>query len=160
MFGGIVSSGNPFCASSGRLLRVIAEGDIPTSIPLGRRPLRELEGRSSRTASTWSKFYPPLQRYLLGRLVHASGCSDVAFPCASYTRPALRVPEVDLLSARVPTGFRCPLPVRCATDLVADVEVGSRRLLPPSGAASAGKAERLQFVNFRLATMLYICAGK
>ena len=34
-----------------------------------------------------------------------------------------------LLSSMAPTNLRCPLPVRCATNLVADVEVESRCLL-------------------------------
>src|SRR5271165_6625243 len=69
--------------------------------------------------------------------VHAYGYSDGAFLAhRTHFRPALRLPEVDLLlSSRVPTSLRCPLPIRCATNLVADVEVGSRCLLNSSDAA-------------------------
>ena len=82
----------------------------------------------------------------LGRVVHASGCSDVASLLhGTHPRPALRVREVDLLlSSRVPTGLRCPLPVRCATNLVADVEVVAQ----PNANSQTGT------------TMLNICEGK
>src|SRR5229473_2756729 len=62
---------------------------------------------------------------------HASGSSDVAFLVhRTHTPPALRLPAVGLLlSSMVPTDLRCPSLVRCATNLVADVEVGSRCLL-------------------------------
>src|SRR5215831_19125963 len=63
--------------------------------------------------------------------VHVYGSSDGAFLAhRTHSRPALCLREVDLLlSSMVPTNLRCPLPVRYATNLVADVEVGSRCLL-------------------------------
>jgi hypothetical protein len=63
--------------------------------------------------------------------VHASDFSDAAsLAHRTHFRPMRHLPEVDLLlSSRVPTSLRCPLPVRCATNLVNDVEVGSRCLL-------------------------------
>src|SRR5664279_502515 len=63
--------------------------------------------------------------------VHEYGYSDGAFLVhRTHFRPALRLPEVDLLlSSMVPTNLRCPLPARYATNSVADVEVGSRCLL-------------------------------
>jgi hypothetical protein len=63
--------------------------------------------------------------------VHACGYAHGVFLAhRTNSRPVLRVPEVDLLrSSMVPTNLRCPLPVCWATNLVADVEVGSRCLL-------------------------------
>src|SRR3984893_7770967 len=63
--------------------------------------------------------------------VRASGSSDVAFLVhRTHSPPALRLPAVGLLlSSMVPTNLRCLSLVRCATNLVADVEVGSRCLL-------------------------------
>src|ERR1700730_7723846 len=74
--------------------------------------------------------------------VRASGSSDVAFLVhRTHSPPALRLPAVGLLlSSMVPTNLRCPSLVRCATNSVADVEVGSRCLLIPSDAASTQKA--------------------
>src|SRR5271169_4999007 len=62
---------------------------------------------------------------------HGSGSSDGAFLAhRTHTPPVLRLPAVGLLlSSMAPTNLRCPLPVRCATNLVAHVEVGSRCLL-------------------------------
>src|SRR6266852_3985433 len=62
---------------------------------------------------------------------HASGSSDVAFLVhRTHSPPVLRLPAVGLLlSSMVPTDPRCPSLVRCATNSVADVEVGSRCLL-------------------------------
>lgn len=37
--------------------------------------------------------------------------------------------EIRRSASKAPTNLRCPLPARCATNLVADVEVGSRCLL-------------------------------
>src|SRR5258707_14094524 len=63
--------------------------------------------------------------------VHASGSSDVAFLVhRTHSPPVRRLPAVGLLpSSMVPTDLRCLSLVRCATNLVADVEVGSRCLL-------------------------------
>src|SRR6266403_294825 len=63
--------------------------------------------------------------------VHVYGYSHGAFLAhRTHSRPVLRLPKVDLLlSSMVPTNLRCPWPVRCATNLVADAEVGSRCLL-------------------------------
>src|SRR6266404_9363135 len=63
--------------------------------------------------------------------VRASGSSDVAFlQHRTHSPPALRLPAVGLLtSSMVPTDLRCLSLVRCATNSVADVEVGSRCLL-------------------------------
>src|SRR5229473_3414406 len=63
--------------------------------------------------------------------VRASGSSDVAFlEHRTHSPPALRLPAVGLLlSSMVPTDLRCLSLVRCATNSVADVEVGSRCLL-------------------------------
>src|SRR6266481_2233477 len=62
---------------------------------------------------------------------HASGSCDVAFLVhRTHSPPGRRVPAAGLLlSSRVPTDLRCLSLVRCATNLVADVEVGSRCLL-------------------------------
>src|SRR5882724_9745806 len=63
--------------------------------------------------------------------VHASGSSDVAFLAHhTHSQPAPRLPAVGpLLSSTVPTSLRCLSLVRCATNSVADVEVGSCCLL-------------------------------
>src|SRR6266852_4976989 len=68
---------------------------------------------------------------LVFAFVHASGSSDGAFLVPrTHSRPALHLPAVGLLlSSRAPTNLRCLLPVRCATNSVAGVEVGSRCLL-------------------------------
>src|ERR1700756_4017900 len=62
---------------------------------------------------------------------HASGSCDVAFLVhRTHSPPARRLPAVGpLLSSMVPTDLRCLSLVRCATNWVADVEVGSRCLL-------------------------------
>src|ERR1700686_3435849 len=62
---------------------------------------------------------------------HASGSCDVAFLVhRTHSPPVLRLPAVGLLlSSMVPIDLRCLSLVRCATNLVADVEVGSRCLL-------------------------------
>src|SRR5882724_7853508 len=80
--------------------------------------------RASR--STAEEPLPPVFAF-----VHASGSSDVAFLVhRTHSRPVLRLPAVGLLlSSMVPTDLRCLSLVRCATNLVADVEVGSRCLL-------------------------------
>jgi hypothetical protein len=49
------------------------------------------------------------------------------------------------LSSMVPTNLRCPLPVRCATNLVADVEVGSRCLLIFFRRSTNHQHEKLHF---------------
>src|SRR5882724_4946950 len=80
--------------------------------------------RASR--STAEASLPPVFAF-----VHASGSCDAAF-LVHRTRspPVRRLPAVGLLlSSRVPTDLRCLSLVRCATNLVADVEVGSRCLL-------------------------------
>src|ERR1700746_1287681 len=61
----------------------------------------------------------------------ASGSSDVAFLVhRTHSPPALRLPAVGLLlSSMDPKDLRCPSLVRCATNSVDDVEVGSRCLL-------------------------------
>src|SRR5882724_1005978 len=63
--------------------------------------------------------------------VHASGSSDVVFlVLRTHSPPVRRLPAAGLLlSSRVPTDLRRLSLVRCATNLVADVEVGSRCLL-------------------------------
>src|SRR6266849_5841492 len=63
--------------------------------------------------------------------VHAFGSSDVAFLVHRiHSPPVRRLPAVGLLlSSMVPTDLRCLSLVRCATNLVANVEVGSRCLL-------------------------------
>ena len=62
---------------------------------------------------------------------HASGSCDVAFIVhRTHSPPVRRLPAVGLLpSSMVPTDLQCLSLVRCATNLVADVEVGSRCLL-------------------------------
>src|SRR5229473_2772776 len=62
---------------------------------------------------------------------HASGSCDVVFLVhRTHSPPARRLPAVGLLlSSRVPTDLQCLSLVRCATNWVADVEVGSRCLL-------------------------------
>src|ERR1700757_1408646 len=62
---------------------------------------------------------------------HASGSSDIAFLVhRRHSPPVPRLPAVGLLlSSMVPTDLRCLSLVRCATNLVADVEVGSHCLL-------------------------------
>src|SRR5271167_8613 len=99
--------------------------DTPSSLVLLAPACRN---SSSAHASRSAVEAPPP---LVFAFVHASGSSDGAFLAhRTHSRPALRLPEVDLLlSSMVPTNLRCPLPVRCATNLVADVEVGSRCLL-------------------------------
>src|SRR6266853_3729741 len=62
---------------------------------------------------------------------HVYGYSHGAFLAhRTHSRPVLRLPKVDLLlSSMVPTDLQCLSLVRCATNLVADVEVGSRCIL-------------------------------
>src|SRR6266852_1979752 len=62
---------------------------------------------------------------------HASGSCDVVFLVHRiHSPPVRRLPAVGLLlSSMVPTDLRCLSLVRCATNLVADVEVGSCCLL-------------------------------
>src|SRR5436190_18452482 len=62
---------------------------------------------------------------------HASGSCDAAFLMHRiHSPPVRRLPAVGPpLSSMVPTDLLCLPLVRCATNLVADVEVGSRCLL-------------------------------
>src|SRR5882724_1264123 len=80
--------------------------------------------RASRSAA--GEPLPPVFAF-----VHASGSCDVAFLVhRTHSPPVRRLPAVGLLlSSRVPKDLRCLSLVRCATNSVADVEVGSRCLL-------------------------------
>src|SRR6202162_2150139 len=99
--------------------------DIPGSLVLLALACRSSSSaRASR--STVEAPLPPVFAF-----VRASGSSDVAFLVQrTHSPPALRLPAVGLLlSSMVPTDLRCLSLVRCATNSVADVEVGSCCLL-------------------------------
>src|ERR1700731_3706336 len=99
--------------------------DIPGSLVLLAPACRSSSSaRASRSAA--GAPLPPVFGF-----VRASGSSDVAFLVhRTHSPPMLRLPAVGLLlSSMVPTNLRCPSLVRCATNSVADVEVGSRCLL-------------------------------
>src|SRR6266852_4516260 len=98
--------------------------DIPGSLVLLAPACRSSSSaRASR--STVEAPLPPVFAF-----VRASGSSDVAsLVHRIHSPPALRLPAVGLLlSSMVPTDLRFPSLARCATNSVADVEVGSRCL--------------------------------
>src|SRR5216684_4699609 len=94
--------------------------DIPGSLVLLAPACRSSSSaRASRSAA--GAPLPPV--FACAR---ASGSSDVAFLAhRTHSPPALGLPAVGpLLSSTVPTSLRCLSLVRCATNSVADVEVG------------------------------------
>src|SRR6266481_5292683 len=99
--------------------------DRPGS-PVLRAPACRNSSSARASRSTVEAPLPPVFAF-----VEASGSSDVAsLVHRTHSPPVLRLPAVGLLlSSMVPTDLRCLSLVRCATNLVADVEVGSRCLL-------------------------------
>src|SRR6266852_3845500 len=99
--------------------------DIPGSLVLLAPACRSSSSaRASRSAAAAP--LPPVFAF-----VRASDSSDVAsLVHRIHSPPAPRLPAVGLLlSSMVPTDLRCPSLARCATNPVANAEVGSRCLL-------------------------------